>query len=83
MDRYGNIRHRVNDIKAKIKSRERIARALELLDEIESKQADKILARGVPLDPWEGEVEFTDAEIEAALAEWDERVPEAAGLLGG
>jgi len=46
-----------------------------------SKQAARATPRGAPLEPWEGEVEFSEEEVEEALAEWDARVPEAAGLL--
>ena len=44
--------------------------------------SDKVQPAGQPLDPWgDREVEISPEDIAAAIREWDERVPEAAGVL--
>jgi len=46
------------------------------------KQVEKLTPPGRPLKPWGDEpVPITEEDIDLAIAEWNERVPEAAGLL--
>ena len=44
--------------------------------------SEKVKPAGQPLEPWgDREVEISPEDIAAAIREWDERVPEAAGVL--
>lgn len=46
------------------------------------KQVEKLTPRGQPLPPWGDEpVPISEADIDLAIEEWNEKVPEAAGLL--
>ena len=46
------------------------------------KQADRATPPGRPLEPWgDKEVEITPEDVARAIVEFNERVPEAAGLL--
>ena len=46
------------------------------------KQVEKLTPPGKPLKPWGKEpVPISEEDIDLAIAEWNERVPEAAGLL--
>jgi len=77
MDRRGEVRLR-------LARGYKLSNAEGPLDEADAaKQAERATPAGAPLPAWEGEVGFTEDEIAAALAEWDRRVPEARGLLGG
>ena len=56
-----------------------VGRVKSLLDE---KQMEKLEPPGRPLKPWGDEpVPISEEDIALAIAEWNERVPEAAGLL--
>lgn len=57
-------------------------RELDAEDQPAQKQVDRVQPVGRPLERWgDKEVEITPEDVARAILEFNERVPEAAGLL--